>query len=218
MGLIVDGVDIPTKYECLNWITNPREIKNVVTVGKHGKPRPPEYPDPLGVCLHNFTGTRKLIVESAPRSEARSFAVARMFANPNGRKASCHLIVTAASRVLQLADLKKHTTFHAGMCNGWSLGIESQKDKDYVMTEPCIDTTVDLCIDLANIFNIPKVIPADDRDPFRAEDKVIASINKTHPYYGFFGHRNCSVNRGPGDPGDVIFERLLAKGWTLKKY
>lgn len=218
MALIIDGQQIQTSYESLDFINNPDKIRNVVTIGKHGGPRPSTFPDPVGVCLHNFTGSRNTIVVPGKGSEVRSFAVARMFANPNGRKASCHLIITAAGRVLCLADLKKHKTWHAGTANDWSIGIEIQKDKDFKMYEACLDTTVEVCEDLYNLFSIPKIIPADNKNPLVVEEGFIPSITKVKPYKGFFGHRNCSTNRGPGDPGNAIFERLLNNGWTLQKY
>lgn len=218
MPLIVGGQQIQTSYETLDWINNPDKIKNVVTVGKHGGPRSHTFQTPVGVCLHNFTGSRQVIVAPGKGSEVRSFAVARMFANPKGRKASCHLIITAAGRVLCLADLKQHKTFHAGLCNDWSIGIEIQKDKDFKMYEACLDTAVEVCEDLHNIFSIPKIIPADNKNSLVVEEGFMPMITKVKPYKGFFGHRNCSTNRGPGDPGNTIFERLLLKGWTLQKY
>ena len=49
--------------------------------------------------------------------------------------------------------------------------------------------------------------------PVRGVISRIENASEAKSVVGVYGHRNQTRNRGPGDPGDIIFDALLKAGY-----
>ena len=121
---------------------------------------------------------------------------------------AAHLVVDSRGRIACLADLQYVCAYHATSVNDVSIGIEMAQMRDGSIHRATIDATVRLC----------RAICADIWIPFQ----VNASKYTGHPIsrlaaggadaVGIYGHRDQSEQRGRGDPGDAIYEALIAAG------
>jgi hypothetical protein len=126
----------------------------------------------------------------------------------DGRGAGAHLVVDHDGQVSCLADLLLEAAYHAGPVNEVTIGIELYQGNAAELYEGQLEAVVHLCNWLTARFGIQRQIPVLNhksvisRCSLGAEDVV-----------GVYGHRHVTTNRGPGDPGDAVFERLAAAGY-----
>jgi len=118
-------------------------------------------------------------------------------------QSGAHLVIDHDGSILCVADLMNVAAYHAGEANEWSIGIELYQGSDAELYEGQLDACVALVDFLCRRFRIqrqyhyPYAYPLAARLETGGRDCV-----------GVFGHRDLTDNRGPGDPGDAIFERL----------
>lgn len=193
----------------------------------HGPPRTPHRNARgshavTGVVIHTVHGLRggaiALDAAGAPLVATADSAMryATYFARKDGRAASAHLIVGDTGRVLCLADLADEMTWHASGCNPHTIGIECCQLSDGRLHEATMAALVPLVSWLCERFAIPKRVPMRDGKPLAG---VVKALDQDHGgpagkhWPGVWGHRNSTRNRGPGDPTDTPFLRLLAAGF-----
>lgn len=130
--------------------------------------------------------------------------------NNDSRVASAHLIVDGDGSISCIADLKSHATWHAGQrdVNETSIGIEMAQLGDGGIYEATLVATVKLVEALCEHFSIQRQLHL----PYRRGPVERLSQGGGN-CVGVFGHRDISSNRGFGDPGDIILERLLDNGF-----
>jgi hypothetical protein len=130
------------------------------------------------------------------------------FWSGDGRNAGAHLVVDFDGSVACLADLQTEAAYHAGEVNEVTIGIEIYQGGAAELYAGQLDVVVALLDWLTARFGIQRQMPlAGKRDLVRriavgAKDVV-----------GIYGHRHVTTNRGPGDPGDAVFERLARAGY-----
>lgn len=115
--------------------------------------------------------------------------------------AGAHLVVDYDGTMVCTADLQRKVSYHAGAINGDSIGIEIVQGSDAGLYEGQLDAAVRLCAFLADRFALPRTV----QWPYRGAGLPCAA---------FLGHRDVSDNRGKGDPGDHVYELLIAAGWS----
>ncbi len=126
----------------------------------------------------------------------------------SSRQAGAHLVVDHDGSAACLADLADEVSYHSGEVNEVSIGIEIYQGSDAELYEGQLESVVALVDYLTRRFHIQRQYqwPYHRRPAARiasgAQDVV-----------GIFGHRDVTTNRGLGDPGDAIFERLASAGY-----
>jgi hypothetical protein len=133
--------------------------------------------------------------------------IARLWST-DGRNAGAHLAVDHDGAVSCHADLQTEAAFHAGAVNDVSIGIEIYQGGRGELYAGQLDAVVVFCDWLTRRFGIQRQIP------HGYQGRPIARLERgAKDYVGLFGHRDCSDNRGAGDPGDAVFAFLYRAGY-----
>lgn len=110
-------------------------------------------------------------------------------------------------------------TWQATAVNPWTIGIEMVQESNGDVWEGQIATAVKfldfITRELADRGHpIQRQVPMGPLGkPVRGVIPRIEDAEKAKSVVGVYGHRNQTHNRGPGDPGDAIFEALLKAGY-----
>ncbi|MCG8418487.1 MAG: N-acetylmuramoyl-L-alanine amidase [Proteobacteria bacterium] len=126
------------------------------------------------------------------------------------RSSAAHGVIDVDGSIVQLADLAVCKTFHAGNrgVNEFSVGWEMLQEGDGSLWESTLDAQVALVITVCRAFGIQFQL----HRPYRRAP-VPRLVDGGADCVGVFGHRDVSRNRGEGDPGDIIFDKLLDAGF-----
>ncbi len=211
-SLVIDGhrVPVPGVPDGAAWLDDPARAPLV----RDGKTRDPARV--TGIVLHTSRGVPG-VVRPGSRPSNRAELLARYQANTE-RDVSWHLTIDTDGAVIQSCDTASWMAWHAGHANGWSVGIECAQHPDtsdlwQVQVASLVAVVEVLCREL----RIPRRVPvgADGR-PFAGVVRAWQEASeggRQEPWAGVLGHRNLTTHRGPGDPGDALFEALLAAGF-----
>jgi hypothetical protein len=143
----------------------------------------------------------------------------------DGRTAGAHVAVDADGSFGCLADLISTTTHHAGQVNDYTVGIEMYQAADGRLWEATLTATILICDAITRTLGIQRQFTADRGLIARLASPVKrrrgGKPNLAYKpgglggadFCGLYGHRNCTGNRGRGDPGDEIWRRLQAAGY-----
>ena len=115
-------------------------------------------------------------------------------------------------------DPVRRYTWQAGASeiNSQTFGVESVQDDDGAQYGAGIDAQVKLAELMCERLHLPR------RTPVTADGKPFAGLLDARVFNGLYGHRNIwkadaagrrTTMRGTGDPGDHIFNALLAAGF-----
>lgn len=173
---------------------------------------------PRAFVWHTSKGIlcRAAVPDAIPSTHAETLA---LYQSRTTREVSWHLTVDTDGDVLQQADPARWMCWHAGGANAWSLGAEMvQRDATGTLTAPQIraaaDVTDAVCLALA----IPRrVLVGPDGAPWTRQ---VRDLQSTHAggrgltWAGVIGHVHLTTDRGPGDPGPLIFAELIARGYA----
>lgn len=132
--------------------------------------------------------------------------------------AAAHLVVDWDGTVTCHADLDCDATMHAGACNEFSIGIEIFQGSrpENILYEGQLEKVVLLIDALTLLFGIQRQIPPPDS--YRIIPRCGDEGEKGRMVVGCFGHRNCTQLRGRGDPGDIIFQRLMEAKYEVMDF
>lgn len=180
-----------------------------------------------GIILHTVRGIAPGTISKNPdgsvavaTNDSSGRAYARYWSNPTAKAASAALIVCEDGSVLCINDLRDEVSWHACGANGFTLGIEIYQRPDGTVFKATYDACVKLVHFLTAEFGIQRQVPATLVNGVRKPSRgLIARLNQDkggpagRDFYGIWGHRNNTAERGPGDPGDVIFQMLLDAGY-----
>lgn len=172
-----------------------------------------------GIVVHTRMGITPRIKAGPIPSKGWDMIVAKRWRDDK-RPASAHIAVDSDGSFACLADLALVATYHAGHVNGCTVGIEMYQDADGGMYQPTIDATCDLidvitremgiqrqtCTETAICRRFANIDPREPRT-------YMPGGGRGRDFVGVYGHRNATRNRGPGDPGDLIFAALTARGY-----
>lgn len=133
----------------------------------------------------------------------------------NGKAGGAHLIVDQDGEITCCADLLLDVAYHAGIVNEVTIGVEIYQGSDAELYEDQLGYVVKLCDWLTRRFGIQRQIPSAYRGgPLK---RLVQTAGKD--FVGVYGHRDCDANRGQGDPGSFVFDRLRTAGyeaWDLE--
>lgn len=124
--------------------------------------------------------------------------------------AGAHLLIDYDGSVVNTADLYRMLTYHATSVNEVAVGIEIVQRNDAGMYTVQKETLVKVCRFLAETFGIQEQVQWPYHGSSRPVPRLVAGAKDV---VGFFGHRDQTSNRGPGDPGDIMIQALLDDGF-----
>lgn len=175
---------------------------------------------PRQIIIHTTKGKWPQTVRQAPSAGNLAQAVADFWRRDPEHSAA--QIVIDDEDVACLCDLLKVAAHHATTANPLSIGIEMYQHSDGSITEATLRTTVEVVKTICDELPIP--IPF--QGAFRPYNnlplkRMIAGQpgKRGLDCVGVFGHRDVAWDfkkktstRGRGDPGDIIFSRLMDAG------
>ncbi|MCG8420707.1 MAG: N-acetylmuramoyl-L-alanine amidase [Proteobacteria bacterium] len=139
------------------------------------------------------------------------FSVVKMWRD-DPRHSAAHCVIDADGSVVQLADLFSTKAFHASNVgvNEFSVGWEMFQEKDASLWEITLDIQVKLNIAVCRALGIQMQV----HRPYR-NGPLDRLMKGGSDCVGVFGHRDVTNNRGQGDPGDFIFDKLVEAGFEV---
>jgi len=178
---------------------------------------------PRSICLHTRMGVHpQKIVDSIPNRRWDELGVKR--ASSDDRNASWHISIDADGSFVCHLDCYRISAHQASQLNEYSVGIEMYQTLEGEITKATLATAVKICNKLTEVLGIQRQFPIEDKISVRFASNS-GSWHKTKKlaymaggesgatWYGVFGHRNLTRNRGKGDPGDEIFKLLKSEGY-----
>lgn len=129
------------------------------------------------------------------------------FWSGDGRQAGTHLVIDHDGKVFCLADIITETAYHCPKWNTCSVGIELYQGAHGELYEGQVDACVRACDALTRILRIQRQIPHRYIGPV---DRFVVGDSTA---VGVIGHRDAARNRGQGDPGNAVFNRLGLAGY-----
>jgi hypothetical protein len=180
-----------------------------------------------GIVLHTVHGDLPNTIELNPdgtpavsTDEHGALAYATYWHKKEAKNASATLVVAADGAVLCLNDILDEVSWHACGANNFTIGIEMYQTNHGTVYKATYDATIKLLNFLTEYLRIQRQVSAVLVNGKRVPVKgVVPRLNQDGhgpagvDFYGIWGHRNNTSNRGPGDPGDVIFQLLLDAGY-----
>lgn len=165
---------------------------------------------------------QRLVEEAENKGWAQDLA--RRWAK-SGRAVSAHYAIDADGQVVEMLDPAKDVAYHAGQVNEVTIGIELyQSWPSGDIYAPCLEACLALCDRLTARFGIQRQM-CDERKIARRFASPVKSNKRSYlkgggrgrDFVGLYGHRNCTRNRGIGDPGDIIWRRFMDAGYEVFK-
>jgi hypothetical protein len=123
--------------------------------------------------------------------------------------AGAHLVVDHDGQISCCCDLQLEAAHHARHANQTSIGIEIFQGRDAEMYLGQLDVVVRLVDFLTRRFQIQRQIPHQYIGPVHR----LESPDEIADVVGILGHRDLTKARGPGDPGNKIFNLLGMAGY-----
>lgn len=212
MGVVIAGIveEVPG-VRVLSWKDNPN-LRLRIGTGLDGRQRFTSFV--RGIVLHTTKGIpggqdqrpQKILPGFGPDTNAEERA-ARFWAT-SPIQAGAHIVVDHDGSVACLCDLATEVSYHAGEVNEVSVGCEIFQGRDAELYEGQLDIVVQLVDFLTRRFGIQRQFQSVYR---KAPVPRIAS--GAQDVVGVYGHRDVTTNRGEGDPGNAIFDRLRVAGY-----
>lgn len=209
MGFVISGkVEELPGVHCTSWLDN-----RALRLSPEDR-RVRRAPWVHSIVLHTTKGIpggknmtpQKVLPGFGPSTNAGA-RLADMWAG-DGRHAGAHLVVDQDGQIYQCADLVTEAAYHASAMNEWSVGIEIFQAADASLRAGALERVVALVDALTLRLGIQRQIPKVYRG--RASARLLKDPGG---WVGVCGHRDVSNNRGPGCPGDAIFQLLAAAGY-----
>jgi hypothetical protein len=217
--LVVDGkLEVVKGLTGTDYMSNPKVAftkKRDFGLRKGGKVK--------NIAIHTRMGINPQKFEKCTKDRNWDFNGVRN-ASADDRVASWHISIDSDGSYACHMDLVRHKAYHCGQCNEVSVGIEMYQGADGTITFETLDACVKIVDTLCFLFKIEKKFPdggtileefASGKKTGNAKrDRAYLPNGKSATEFsGVFGHRNATRNRGKGDPGDEIFNRLEAAGY-----
>jgi len=165
------------------------------------------------IVVHTSTGER--VTSDTSASPSLAAEELREYFERSSRDASADFAVDRDS-IAQLNDPARNYTWHAGLANAPSLGIEMCVTAGGILDTQTLAHTVALIDALTAVLGIQRQTPVRGAEPDpRPLARLASSTPAREAPSGVIGHRNAALagERGWYDPGSEIFRRLLAAGY-----
>lgn len=165
------------------------------------------------IILHTTKGKSPVLVKmGAGKFTGVGSKVARFWSTCS-KVGGAHLVVDLDGSITCHADLSQDSAQHAGNCNSVSIGIEIYQTEAGEVYDEQLNATVALLDYLTLRFGIQRQIP-----PPEQKQVIYRCTVGGKDVVGIYGHRNVTTDRGPGDPGASIFDKLVHAGYECFKF
>lgn len=160
-----------------------------------------------GIGLHSTGGRWPMPIsdELGPGDERERYAD---IWNTDPTHSAAHVVVDSRGRAACLADLQYVCAYHMTTANDVAVGIEMAQARDGTVRRVTINTAALICRAICDAMGIPFQFCS---TPY-ANQPTARLVSGGADCCGIYGHRDQSDQRGRGDPGDAIYEALLAAG------
>lgn len=210
MSIVLNGQLVPIfGVETLSWLDDPR-----VPMTTDGFARRDWIRAIVLHTVHGKLGSLRPGVKVSSRAEA--FAV---YQANTSRDVSWDYTIDTDGTVIASNDPIKRACWHAGAVNAFTIGIELVQEENGDLYQGQLEAIVKfldaLTRELADRGHpIQRQVPVSaSGKPVRGVIPRIADQLRSREVVGIYGHRNQTSNRGPGDPGDFVFQALLDAGY-----
>lgn len=221
MAIIVDTVEI--EIPGIKTISFRQDGRLRLRFGEDSRRRPAR--DIRGIVLHTTKGIpggsdmrQQVIRPGFGPSVDAGLRCSRLWSTSR-KNAGAHLVVDFDGAVYCCCDVLLEAAFHAGPVNTLTIGIEIYQGSSAELYEGQLDTVVRLVDFLTRYFGIQRQVPERYRGvPLSRFSAGDGNNRAGRDFYGVYGHRDVSADRGRGDPGSEIFLRLIKagyEGWDL---
>ena len=183
------------------------------------------------ICVHTNRGeVGPLLPGKGPSNISKDISLAKYQASSD-RVAGWDYTVDYDGSVACSNDPFEFYTYHAGTVNRHTVGIEmcQQQDEPNGIYNSTLDATVQLIDVLTFFLGIQRQILCYDGHvnnpwieiviPGRLKSQNDKTKKRKEPTgfdcVGIYGHRNVTKNKGPGDPGNQIFDKLQQAGYEI---
>lgn len=178
---------------------------------------------PQSICLHTRMGVwPQILVNETKDRRWDELGVKR--ASADERVASWHISIDSDGSFVCHLDLITIEAYHCSQVNPYSIGIEMYQELDGTITEATLNTAAKICETICNELSIAKQFPSSNSiivEFARPDGKAHKTKKRAYmagglsgkEFFGVFGHRNATRNRGKGDPGDLVFDKLAKLGF-----
>lgn len=212
--IILDGTHCyPPGIETICWLDDPKRVPRITKTT-------PRTRTIRSIVVHTVHGTRCKALAPGGRASESLFDYAHEQAT-SSRDASWDATVGLDGRVAWSNDPVAAFTWHATQVNPYSIGIELVQEGDGTLYDATIDAAARLITFLCEQLGIQRQTcwePAGDR-PYAGHIERLDPGRDGMDVVGVYGHRNVWIRtkgklgaaRGAGDPGNFIFERLVAE-------
>lgn len=211
MSIVLNGEKIATPgLETVSWLDDPK-VPRTTDVN-------PRTQWIRAVVMHTVHGKVGKLLPGLSKPCTRAETYAKYQANTS-RDVSWDYTVDTDGTVVVSNDPMKFYTWQATSVNPFTIGIEMVQEDNGDLYEGQMEVAVRfldlLTRELADRGHpIQRQVPmTSDGKPVKGVLKRIADASLAKNFSGVVGHRNQTTNRGPGDPGDFIFEALLKAGY-----
>ena len=164
------------------------------------------------IVAHTHEGIKSTLIPGTGPNSKIDEALARYQVNTE-RQVSWDYTIDLNGEVIVQNDPLIHYSWQAGAFNPSSVGFElvqETKEGKRFLYEEQIAKTVLLIDFLTAALGIQRQIPWSKGKPVLSQIKRIIDSNN---FIGIVGHVNLTKDRGPGDPGEHIFNALKDAGY-----
>lgn len=211
MSIVLGGQKIETPgLETVSWVDDPKVPKATDTNRRTMWIR--------AIVMHTVHGKVGNVRPGNAPPSTRAEVYAKYQANTS-RDVSWDYTIDSDGTIVASNDPMVSYTWHATSVNPWTIGIEMVQESNGDIWEGQIMAVVKfldfLTHELAKRGHpIQRQVPMTaDGKPVRGVIPRIENASDAKSVVGIYGHRNQTTSRGPGDPGDHIFDALLRAGY-----
>jgi hypothetical protein len=203
-GLVIGGkqYEVPG-VKILNWFDDPKWRLSP----EDRAPRPTTWV--RSIYNHVTQGDDNLlVVPGAGKPGGAEATLAWWKSDP--KSAGAHLIVDYDGSAICVADLLTEIAWNTGAVNNkYNIGHEVKQFPSGLVYEAQVDALLAVVDYETAFFGIQRQV----QWPYRGS--AIPRLADGADSVGVFAHRDCSNNRGRGDPGDWIVERFIIAGYEV---
>lgn len=170
------------------------------------------------ICIHTTVGDEPVVFTAGAGPGGNGLRYADIWKSDSGRHAASHFLCDSDGTVYNFLDIGKFAAYHATSINQISVGIELMQHKDGKVYEAAYKSCVQLCEWLTAQTGKLSRLVVQKQFHYPHNGAISRLIRGGRDCNGIIGHRDQSLDRGAGDPGDLIFKYLWQAGFEAMDF
>lgn len=165
------------------------------------------------VVVHTTVGDLPQVLRAGygPAGRARELVQAQ---RGDGRHAAQHIVIDSDGTAICSVDLVDDVAYHATTLNEVSIGIELEEQRLPTGELAIYQAQLQALVRILDVITRELGIQRQYHAPYHGEAKPVPRLAAGgHDCVGIFGHRDQTIQRGPGDPGDYVYTALRDAGY-----